>query len=182
MNLNVPPALRRLVVVRAGDRCEYCQLPQVGQEATFHVDHVVPVVQGGPTAAENLALACVSCSLRKGSLQSAEDPDTGEVVSIFSPRGHVWPNHSLWQGVRLLGITPIGRATVAYLEAQPTSNLGHSGRRGRVRASSFVLRIREVDGDRQGSYALTLSGRCRLILTVEDDTAIIEEVTNHYGD
>lgn len=58
--------LRRLVIERADNRCEYCGLSQVGQAATFHVDHVVPVVAGGETVAENLALACVSCSLRKG--------------------------------------------------------------------------------------------------------------------
>lgn len=30
--------LRRLVVERAGNRCEYCRLAQEGQEATFHID------------------------------------------------------------------------------------------------------------------------------------------------
>jgi hypothetical protein len=37
----ISPDLRRLVRQRAGDRCEYCRLPQEGQEATFHLDHVV---------------------------------------------------------------------------------------------------------------------------------------------
>ena len=27
---------------RALGRCEYCQLSQAGQEATFHIDHVMP--------------------------------------------------------------------------------------------------------------------------------------------
>jgi plasmid maintenance system killer protein len=44
------------------------------------------------------------------------------------------------------------------------------------------LRLHPLTGDRQGFYALTLSGRWRLILTVEGDAVIIEEVTNHYGD
>jgi len=39
---HVPARLRRLVVRRAANRCEYCQLAQVGQEATFHVDHIIP--------------------------------------------------------------------------------------------------------------------------------------------
>jgi hypothetical protein len=30
----------------------------LGQEATFHVDHVVPVIAGGPDTGDNLALAC----------------------------------------------------------------------------------------------------------------------------
>lgn len=61
---DIPPSLRDQVVLRAGNRCEYCGLSQVGQEAAFHVDHVVPRVAGGPTELDNLALACVSCSLR----------------------------------------------------------------------------------------------------------------------
>ena len=55
----------RLIENRAGGRCEYCGLAQEGQEATFHIDHIMPRAAGGPTVAENLAVACVSCSLRK---------------------------------------------------------------------------------------------------------------------
>jgi plasmid maintenance system killer protein len=44
------------------------------------------------------------------------------------------------------------------------------------------LRLHPLTGDRQSSYALTLRGRWRLIVAVEGDTAIIEEVSNHYGD
>ena len=53
----IPARLRRLVVQRARRKCEYCQLSQVGQEATFHVDHVVPSAKGGRTFLRNLALA-----------------------------------------------------------------------------------------------------------------------------
>ena len=38
----IPASLRRFVLQRAGERCEYCGLSQTGQEATFHIDHVVP--------------------------------------------------------------------------------------------------------------------------------------------
>jgi len=44
------------------------------------------------------------------------------------------------------------------------------------------LRLHPLTADREGFYGLTLTGRWRLILTVEGDTAIIEEVTNHYDD
>jgi hypothetical protein len=43
----IPANLRRQVIKRAANCCEYCGLAQTGQEATFHVDHVVPVVAGG---------------------------------------------------------------------------------------------------------------------------------------
>ena len=61
----IPAHLVRQVRERAGDACEYCRVPQASQEATFHVDHIVPRLLGGATTADNLALACVSCSLRK---------------------------------------------------------------------------------------------------------------------
>jgi hypothetical protein len=56
---DISPSLHAEVVLRAGQRCEYCRLSQLGQEAAFHIDHVRPRAAGGPTIAENLALACV---------------------------------------------------------------------------------------------------------------------------
>ena len=47
-------ALRDEVALRAGDRCEYCRLSQVGQEATFHIDHVVPRAAGGPATTSSI--------------------------------------------------------------------------------------------------------------------------------
>jgi 5-methylcytosine-specific restriction endonuclease McrA len=81
----IPANLRRQVIKRAANCCEYCGLAQTGQEATFHVDHVVPVVAGGQSTSENLALACVSCSLRKGARLVIVDPHTGEEIVLFDP-------------------------------------------------------------------------------------------------
>ncbi|MBW4692464.1 MAG: HNH endonuclease [Lyngbya sp. HA4199-MV5] len=111
----IPASLRRLVIQRANDRCEYCGIAQMGQVATFHVDHIVPVVAGGETTAENLALACVSCSLRKGARQALKDSETGEVVFIFNPRQQVWKEHFGWNDTQVVGLTAIGRATVQAL-------------------------------------------------------------------
>ncbi|RUR84711.1 HNH endonuclease [Chlorogloeopsis fritschii PCC 9212] len=111
----IPAALRQLVIQRAGDHCEYCGLSQAGQAATFHIDHITPVVAGGATTAENLALACVSCSLRKAARQTVEDPETGEIVPIFNPRQQVWKEHFGWDDVRVVGLTATGRATINAL-------------------------------------------------------------------
>jgi 5-methylcytosine-specific restriction endonuclease McrA len=81
----VPKRLRKAVVERAAQRCEYCQLSQLGQEATFHLDHILPQYDGGETTLENLALACVSCSLRKESRRCAVDPQTKRLVPFFHP-------------------------------------------------------------------------------------------------
>ncbi len=111
----IPARLRRLVLQRSEERCEYCQLSQAGQEATFHVDHVTPVAAGGETAADNLALACVSCSLRKGARQTAIDRRTTTEVYLFNPRRDIWSEHFRWDGLRVVGLTATGRATVEIL-------------------------------------------------------------------
>lgn len=116
----IPAALRAKVAQRAKNRCEYCGLAQAGQEATFHVDHVRPLNAGGQTILSNLALACVSCSLRKGARQEANDPQTGQPVALFNPRRDAWRLHFRWNGARLSGISPIGRATVAALQLNRT--------------------------------------------------------------
>ncbi len=82
----IPVSLRRSVIQKSNNRCEYCKISQIGQVATFHIDHIVPIVAGGETIADNLALACVSCSLRKGARQELKDLETGEFISIFNPR------------------------------------------------------------------------------------------------
>ena len=112
---DIAPSLHAEVVLRAGQRCEYCQLSQLGQEAAFHIDHVVPRAADGPTTADNLALACVSCSLRKWAKQTATDPDSGEEVPLFNPRTQAWAEHFRWEGERVVPLTPTGRATVAAL-------------------------------------------------------------------
>ncbi len=113
---DIPANLQRLVARRAGGRCEYCELSQEGQEARFHIDHVVPATRGGATIEENLALACVSCSLRKAAKQSALDPQTGREAALFNPRVDSWERHFGWDGARVVGLTPTGRATVEALK------------------------------------------------------------------
>lgn len=110
--MSIPSSLRWQVIERAVNRCEYCGLSQEGQEAAFHVDHVHPESLGGQTESENLALACVSCSLRKAARVRAADPTTGALAPLFHPRRDVWNLHFRWNASELIGITPTGRATV----------------------------------------------------------------------
>ena len=83
---DIPHRLRQLVVRRAGGRCEYCRLAQEGRTGTFHIDHIARRAAGGPTVQGNVALACVSCSLRKKARRSATDPVTGRRLLVpFQP-------------------------------------------------------------------------------------------------
>ena len=112
---DIPDAIREVVIVRAGSRCEYCLLSQEGQEASFHVDHVRPRAAGGQTILNNLALACVSCSLRKYAKLTGTDPQTGSAEPLFNPRTQLWNDHFRWETNRVVALTATGRATVAAL-------------------------------------------------------------------
>ena len=112
----IPEQLKQEVRLQSNNRCEYCHLYQKGQSATFHIDHVVPVKADGSTTLNNLALACVSCSLRKAAKVSATDPETGIAVKIFNPRQDNWDTHFEWAGFILFGKTSVGRATVNTLK------------------------------------------------------------------
>jgi len=81
------------------------------------VDHVIPLVAGGTSDIENLCLACYRCNEFKGARLNAPEPLTGEVVPLFNPNSHAWRDHFSWSkdGLRIVGHTTIGRATVEAL-------------------------------------------------------------------
>lgn len=108
--------LRRQVVARAGQRCEYCRIHQDDAAASHQVDHIIAEKHGGPTMLENLALSCILCNRRKGSDISSLDPQTGRMVRLFHPRTQRWQDHFQFDGPRMIGLTPEGRATVALLD------------------------------------------------------------------
>jgi len=117
-------ATRNLVRVRASNRCEYCGLRQEQSPlASLHVEHVVPKKHGGSDDPDNLALACIDCNLHKGSNIAGYDPDTGLLTELFHPRRHQWAEHFRWNGVFIVGVTPIGRTTVAVLRLNSDEQL-----------------------------------------------------------
>ena len=108
-------ATRDLVRRRAAGRCEYCLLRQEHCDLTHHVEHIVAKQHGGSDDAGNLAPACHRCNLRKGPNLTAIDPVTHEVVPLFHPRSNDWAEHFIVDSERIVGITPVGRATVQLL-------------------------------------------------------------------
>lgn len=80
-------------------------------------DHIQPVSKGGQTNFGNVCLACRTYNEFKGDATEALDPLTGETVPLFNPRTQRWLDHFAWNsdGVRVKGITTIGRATVVRL-------------------------------------------------------------------
>jgi HNH endonuclease len=108
-------ATREFVRERAGSRCEYCLLRQEHNELTHHIEHIIAKQHGGTDEADNLALACHRCNLRKGPNLSGVDPLSGDVVLLFHPRRDRWEQHFALRDARIDGSTPTGRATVQVL-------------------------------------------------------------------
>ena len=117
--------LRKLVAARANELCEYCQSQESFATERFSIEHIEPRVTGGLTVAENLALACQGCNGHKAAKAAAIDPETQTSVPLFHPRQQRWPEHFGWSEdhLRVVGLTPTGRATVVLLHLNRTSLL-----------------------------------------------------------
>lgn len=59
----VSPRMRRIVIERAGNRCEYCGDRLAAKE--LEVDHVLAVTRGGRSYLANLAASCRTCNFDK---------------------------------------------------------------------------------------------------------------------
>jgi HNH endonuclease len=107
-----------LVADRASHQCEYCHAPELIFNFPFEVEHIVPLSRGGEDTESNLALACRSCNLRKGTRISGVDVQSGNQTLFFHPRNDTWEEHFQVDSDAgtVIGITPVGRVTVASLE------------------------------------------------------------------
>lgn len=110
--------LRRRVIEDAGHRCGYCLTDEALSGIPLTLDHLIPVAAGGLTTRDNLWLACRPCNEFKAAQTQAVDPQTGESAPLFSPRTQEWQMHFTWNAdlTEVVGVTPIGRATVAALQ------------------------------------------------------------------
>jgi hypothetical protein len=109
-------SVRQLVRDRAGNRCEYCRLPQeIGSTVRFHIEHIRPRQHGGADQPENLALACPTCNWNKGPNMSAVDPETDILLPLFNPRSDIWTEHFALFDFKIVGLTVSGRATARLL-------------------------------------------------------------------
>jgi hypothetical protein len=113
--MSLRPALKRQVRKRAGDRCEYCHLPQAVAIVKFEIDHIVASKHHGPYELSNLALSCWYCNSAKGPNIAGKDPLTGVTTPLFNPREDAWERHFEWDGAILLGLTATGRTTIDVL-------------------------------------------------------------------
>ena len=113
---HIPAELRRSVRLRARECCEYCLIPESMTLAAHEIDHVIAEKHGGPTEADNLALACALYNGFKGSDLASIDAESGAIVPLFNPRPDRWTEHFRLEAGRIEPLTASGRATVRLLQ------------------------------------------------------------------
>jgi hypothetical protein len=114
----------RRIRAAARNRCGYCLSPQQLVMARLEIEHIIPVSKGGSSDESNLWLACPLCNGHKAGKTNEIDPLTGETVALFDPRNQNWTEHFAWskEGIRIIGKTPTGRATVIALHLDNDSD------------------------------------------------------------
>lgn len=113
----IPTEVDRRVRVAAQNRCGYCLSPQHLVMARLEIEHIIPISRGGSSEESNLWLACPLCNRSKSDRTMTVDPETGDTVPLFNQRTQIWSEHFRWSndGIRIIGVTAIGRATVEAL-------------------------------------------------------------------
>jgi hypothetical protein len=111
----LPARLRHLAEQRAGGICEYCRIRTEYDALPPVIDHIIAKKHGGTDEPENLAFCCAYCNAHKGANIAGIDPRTGRTVRIFNPRLDKWASHFRLSGATMIGLTPIGLATIAVL-------------------------------------------------------------------
>jgi len=124
----ISASLRRQIIERAGNRCEFCLLPAEVGFFPHEIDHVIAEKHGGKTEPDNLAYACWRCNRHKGTDLGSFDPETNGFSPLFNPRVQVWTEHFEFDGEQIIGLTSEGRTTVSLLQLNNKDRLGERAR------------------------------------------------------
>ena len=116
--MSIPKKVRKEVKDRANGCCEYCLCIDKYVPVPFTMEHIIPKVKNGSNEKDNLAYACTHCNGAKYSKTTALDLLTNTTVPLFHPRQDKWKSHFKWNEdfSKIIGITPIGRATIETLQ------------------------------------------------------------------
>lgn len=119
----VDRTLRKQVIERAGDCCEYCLISSKEKNTSFHIEHIIALKHRGPTILDNLCLSCPHCNANKGSDISSVDWNTETIVPLFNPRKQEWSDHFRLNGALIEPLTPVGKVTVFLLNLNDADRL-----------------------------------------------------------
>ncbi|MFN5513401.1 MAG: HNH endonuclease [Cyanobacteriota bacterium] len=116
MSAYISLSLRKQVIERAKNRCEYCRFPQSAALLAFEMEHIIAEKHSGSTTLDNLAFACPYCNRAKGTDLGSIDPETKRLTPFFNPRTQIWREHFALSGANIRPQTPEGRVTVLILQ------------------------------------------------------------------
>ena len=114
----IPVAVQRALLELSQGYCEYCVAPSNFSTDYFHYEHIIPLILNGKSELDNLARSCGICNNNKRDKIEYFDPLTQQTVRLYNPRQDIWLDHFQWNDddLRLIGLTPIGRATINLLK------------------------------------------------------------------
>lgn len=119
----IPDALRREVIERAKNCCEYCLIHELDSIYSHEVDHIIAEKHRGETVSGNLCYACLDCNRHKGADFGSFDPETEEVALLFHPRQDTWSEHFELNGTHIIPKTAKGRVTEFVLKLNAPKRL-----------------------------------------------------------
>ena len=123
MSRSTPKYLRKLVAIRAGYKCEYCQVLEYLSNYEYHIEHIIGVQHGGSDLPDNLAFACAWCNWKKGPNIATILAPNQVLIPLFNPRIQNWFDHfDVDFSGRLKGKTLVAQATIKLLD------LNHPGK------------------------------------------------------
>ena len=116
MSSYVPASLRRLVVVRADNLCEYCL---IHHDHTFwgcEIEHIISEKHGGADReADNLRVGVRLLQQLYRAVISLPCPTPGRLCRLFHPRLDRWSDHFELSGDVIRPLTEIAEATIRLL-------------------------------------------------------------------
>jgi hypothetical protein len=122
----VSASLRREVIERAKNCCEYCLVSREDRLWPYEADHIIAEKHGGLSTSTNLCWSCYLCNGYKGSDIGSIDWDGSEqLTALFHPRRQIWSDHFDFnnQTFRIEPLTPEGRVTVFLLKLNSDEHL-----------------------------------------------------------
>ncbi len=116
MSRYIADSLKKQVIERANNRCEYCLQADVFAYISHQIDHIISIKHGGQNNFDNLAYACFQCNINKGSdIGTMLLPDR-TFIRLYNPRSDIWQDHfEIANGV-IYAKTTIGQATIKVLD------------------------------------------------------------------
>jgi 5-methylcytosine-specific restriction endonuclease McrA len=93
MSGHAPKLIKQIVISRANNLYEYCQLEDGMIYIPHQIEHIIGLKHGAKTEIENLAYRCFSCNNNKGSDIGTILLPQKQFVRLFKPRIDSWTEH-----------------------------------------------------------------------------------------